>query len=385
MIKNLENALEDLEKKYISVWEDICNIESQTCDKAGVDAVGSYCANLAEKLGFKVEIKEIESAGNVVVITMNEISDAAPFSLSGHMDTVHPKGLFGYPPVKIKDGKIYGPGTIDCKGGIVAGLYAMEALSISGFSSRPIMMLLQSDEENGSSQSKKETINYICERAKGSVGLLNLEGFTTDEYCCIQRKGIITYKFTVTGIEAHSSECAKRGANAILDAALKIAEIEKIKDDAGITCNTGTIVGGSVPNTVAGSCEFKVNVRYATSEQRTWIDSYLKDLAATVHVKGCKCKLEVVTTRLAMEYSERNIEFLEKINVALKKEGIKTLKGAIRKAGSDAAEITSAGIPCIDSIGVSGGGIHSAREFANIDSLKFSAGRIAAIISNFND
>ena len=267
MIKNLENTLDALEKKYISVWEDICNVESQTCDKAGVDAVGEYLASLAKNLGFKVEIKPIEKSGNVVIITMNENASAAPFSLSGHMDTVHPKGLFGYPPVKIKDGKIYGPGTIDCKGGIVAGLYAMEALSICGFSARPIMMLLQSDEECGSSQSDKETINYICERAKGSVGLLNLEGFTTEEYCCIQRKGIITYKFTVTGIEAHSSECAKRGANAILDAAYKIAEIEKIKDDGGITCNTGTISGGSVPNTVAGSCEFKVDFRYSTKEE----------------------------------------------------------------------------------------------------------------------
>lgn len=382
MLDIFEKNLDLLEKKYISVWEDICNIESQTCDKVGIDEVGNYCAQLGRSLGFLVEVKEIEAAGNVVIITMNPHSGKAPFSLSGHMDTVHPKGLFGYPPVKIRDGKIYGPGTIDCKGGIVAGLYAMEVMKACGFDKRPVMMLLQSDEEGGSSQSNKGTINYICERAKGSVGFLNLEGFTTPEYCCIQRKGIITYKFTVTGIEAHSSECAKRGANAILDAALKIAEIEKIKEDGGVTCNTGTIIGGSVPNTVAGSCEFKVNVRFATSEQRAWIDKFMHDLGAKAHVKGCKCKVEIASTRLAMEHSEKNIEFLEKINAILEKEGIPAMKGAIRKGGSDAAEITSAGIPCIDSVGVSGGGIHSAREFANLDSLKFSARRIAAIITN---
>ena len=385
MLENTEKTLDLLEEKYISVWEDICNIESQTCDKAGVDAVGNYCAELAGKLGYSVEVKEIEAAGNLVVLTMNPNSEKAPFTLSGHMDTVHPKGLFGYPPVKIRDGKIFGPGTIDCKGGIVAGLYAMEVMSACGFDKRPVMMILQSDEEGGSSQSNKETINYICKRAKNSVGFLNLEGFTTPEYCCIQRKGIITYKFTVTGIEAHSSECAKRGANAILDAALKIAEIEKIKDDEGLTCNTGTICGGSVPNTVAGSCEFKVNVRFATEKQRIWIDEFMHTLALKEHVKGCKCKVEIATTRLAMEYSERNIKFLEKINSILEKEGIPPMKGAIRKGGSDAAEITASGIPCIDSIGVSGGGIHSSREFANIDSLKFSARRIVAIITNFDN
>ena len=385
MLDKLKETLDLLEEKYISVWNDICNIESPTWDKAGVDAVGEYCATLGKALEYKIETKQIKTAGNVVIITMNPDAVGKPFCISGHMDTVHEKGSFGTPAAKIKDGRIYAPGALDCKGGIVAGLYAMETMKILGYKTRPVMMLLESDEEDGSSSSNKETINYICERAKGAVGFLNLEGFTTKDYCCIQRKGIITYKFTVTGIEAHSSECAKRGANAILEAAYKILEIEKIKDDGGITCNTGTITGGSVPNTVAGSCEFKVNVRYKNANERKWIDEHLRNIAKTTHVKGCKCDIEIVTTRLAMEYTERNVLFLEKINRALEKTGYPTLNGAFRKGGSDAAEITSIGIPCIDSIGVSGGGIHSANEFADIDSLKFSAGRIASIIMNFED
>ena len=383
MLKKLKETLDKIENKYIRIWEDICNIESPTWDKAGVDAVGEYCANVGRALGYDIEIKEIKAAGNVVIITMNHNAKERPFCISGHMDTVHEKGSFGTPAARICDGKLYAPGALDCKGGIVAGLYAMETMKLLGYNERPIMMLLESDEEDGSSSSNKETINYICDRAKGAIGFLNLEGFTTRDYCCIQRKGIITYKFTVTGIEAHSSECAKRGANAILDAAYKITEIEKIKDDGGITCNTGTITGGSVPNTVAGSCEFKVNVRYKNANERRWIDEHLRSIAKTEHVKGCKCDIEIVTTRLAMEYTERNVAFLEKINSALITSGYPTLKGAFRKGGSDAAEITSAGIPCIDSIGVSGGGIHSANEFADIDSLKFSAGRIASIIMNF--
>ena len=383
MLKKLKETLDKIENKYIRIWEDICNIESPTWDKAGVDAVGEYCANVGRALGYDIEIKEIKAAGNVVIITMNHNAKERPFCISGHMDTVHEKGSFGTPAARICDGKLYAPGALDCKGGIVAGLYAMEAMKLLGYTDRPVMLLLESDEEDGSSSSKKETINYICEKAKGAIGFLNLEGFTTKDYCCIQRKGIITYKFTVTGIEAHSSECAKRGANAILDAAYKITEIERIKDDGGITCNTGTILGGSVPNTVAGSCEFKVNVRYKNANERRWIDEHLRSIAKTEHVKGCKCDIEIVTTRLAMEYTERNVAFLEKINSALIKSGYPTLKGAFRKGGSDAAEITSAGIPCIDSIGVSGGGIHSTNEFADIDSLKFSAGRIASIIMNF--
>ena len=40
--KKLLETIEELNSLYISVWEDVCNLESPTADKAGVDAVGNY-------------------------------------------------------------------------------------------------------------------------------------------------------------------------------------------------------------------------------------------------------------------------------------------------------------------------------------------------------
>ena len=232
----LHKEIENLQEKYVSVWEDILSIESPTSDKAGVDMAGEYFIRLAKEQGWKVEVFEQPVAGNVVCITMNANSKLEPVTFSGHIDTVHPKGMFGYPPVK-KDGeKIYGPGAVDCKGGVVAGFLAMEALKNVGFTDRPVRMLLQTDEEIGSRISNKATINYMCEKAKDSIAFFNLEGHNNGD-ACIGRKGIITFEFTVHGQEAHSSACAMRGANAILDASYKIIELEKMKDGA-ILVNT---------------------------------------------------------------------------------------------------------------------------------------------------
>ena len=374
-------AIDALNPDYVKVWEDVCNIESPTKYKAGVDACGEYFAEMARARGWKVEYFRQSVAGDVVDITMNPDADAKPIIFSGHLDTVHPVGSFGTPAVKIEDEKMFGPGVCDCKGGAVAAMLAMDALDKCDFRARPVKLILQTDEEVSSMISNKATIGYMCARALESVAFLNLEGHTEGK-ACLQRKGTITFTFTVEGIEAHGSNCATAGANAILEAAHKIIELEKLKDKDGLTCNCGVISGGSVPNTVPGNCEFKANVRFANSDQLAWVRNYVKEVAATVYVPGCKTMVNDPPGRVAMEYSEKNVALLARMNEIFVENGIPTLEVAARKGASDAADVTAAGAACVDSIGVRGGKIHSPDEFAYIDSLAESAKRLAAVAAN---
>jgi glutamate carboxypeptidase len=199
---------------------------------------------------------------------------------------------------------------------------------------------------------------------------------------CVRRKGIITFTFKIHGIEAHSSACAKRGANAIAEAAHKILKMEKLKDPDGLTCNCGVIKGGSVPNTVAGYCEFKANIRFANSGQLAWVREHVKAVAATVHVPGCKCSVNNPAGRVAMEYSEKNVALLARMNEIFEENGLPVLEAASRKGASDAADVTHAGAACIDSLGARGGKIHSPDEYAYIDSLAESAKRLVAVAAN---
>lgn len=379
--KEIFDLVEKTSEEYISVWEDVCNIESPTNYKEGVDKVGKYFADLAEKHGWQVEFCKQDKVGDVVCITMNPEALEQPVTFSGHMDTVYPVGSFGDTPVTIKDGMIYGPGVADCKGGVVAGFLAMDVLQKLGFTSRPVRLLLQSDEENGSRLSQKATINYICEKAKDSVAFINLEQHTRGE-ACLQRKGIITFEFIVEGQESHSSRCAVSGANAIAEAAHKIIEIEKIKDDQGITCCCSVIKGGTVVNTVPGNCEFKVNVRFATAEQEAWIREYMQKIADTVYVEGCKTQLNISSYRTSMQHTVKNEQLLNRINECLEKAELPQLTASKRTGGSDAADVSAFGIPCVDSMGVVGGYIHSPKERAYIDSLAESAKRLVWVVKN---
>ena len=379
MKDKLFKTIESLEKDFIKVWEDVCNIESPTRHKEGVDAVGAYFAKMAKDRGYKVEVQPFKLSGDVVVITANADSKERPISFSGHLDTVHPLGLFGSPAVKIVGDRIYGPGVTDCKGGVVAAFLAIDALIKCGYNKRPLQLLLQTDEEHN--LSKKGCIKYICEKAKDTVAFFNLESNLLYGEACLWRKGIATFTFTVTGIEAHSSQCATQGASAIREAAYKILELEKYKDAGGITCNVGTISGGTVTNTVPGSCIFKANFRFSTTEELNEITKFCNDLAEKVYVEGCKTTAERTGFRIAMEDSDKNRNLLNKMNEIYLKNGMPELRAVKKLGGSDAADVTAYGLPCIDNLGVIGGRIHSQDEFAELKALTYSA-KILAVASS---
>ena len=387
MYQKLFKKIDELEPSFLDFWEDVCNIESPTGDKGGVDAVGNYFAAWAERRGFEVERFSQPVAGDVVIITMNPEAGGAPVALSGHMDTVHPVGTFGTPAVRREGKYIYGPGVVDCKGGIVAAAMAMQALQELGYTDRRVMLLLQSNEEN-SGYGGKATIWHICERAKDAVAFLNLEGANEKNgqfpnLATVARKGILTITFAITGIEAHSSRCATDGASAIAEAAYKLLEMEKLKDADGLTCNCGIIKGGTVANTVPGYCEFKANIRFANAAQLQEVREYARRVAERVFIEGCRTEIRETGFRMAMEPTDKNLALLAKMNEIYAACGLPQLTAYHAKGGSDAAEATSTGLPCVDSIGTDGGRIHSPEEYARIASLAEAAKRIAAVTAGF--
>lgn len=376
-MKKIFAEIDELNDFYIGVWRDICGIESPTDFKENVDRVGDYLINLARERGFEIKCLENERAGNAISISINSNVNKKPVVFSGHIDTVFPVGTFGSPCVRIEDEKIYGPGVMDCKGGVVASFMALDALSRCGFKERPVKLIVQSDEETSSLQSGKKTIEFMISESKNAAAFLNTEG-SQGSTAVLTRKGILRYEFTVTGKAMHSSKCTQ-GANAIAEAAYKIIELEKLKDEYGLTCNCGLIEGGTKANSVAESCTFTADIRFATDEQYNEAVSLCEKIASYNTVSGCSCQLIKVSERPAMQRTDANVSLLQRMNEIYKECGLPILTARACLSGSDAAYTTQAGIPTIDNLGVEGLNIHSTREFAYLSSLSESAKRLAAV------
>lgn len=374
----LFEEIDKMQSQYLDILEDVCNIESPTSCKENVDAVGKYFIEMATKKGWDIEIEKQAVSGDIICITLNPDSDNSPITVSGHIDTVHPIGSFGTPAVRRDNANMYGPGVMDCKGGVVAAFLAMDALSQCGFKNRPVQLIIQSDEENGSRTSNKATIKYMCKKSENSIAFFNLEGNLKDT-AVISRKGILQYRYTVHGKALHSSRCPD-AANAVAEAASKILKLEELKNPDGLTCNCGVISGGTVPNSVAGVCIFYADFRYADSEQLERARQTAKQVAESTRIEGCSCDIEEINYRPAMPLTEKNEKLLEQMNKIYSENGLPVLTGRSCLSGSDAAYITECGIPCIDSIGTMGKNIHSTDEYIELASLAQAAKRIASVI-----
>jgi len=376
MWRKVFDAIDSLQEEYLDVLRQFCDLESPTADKQRVDAASDFIVRYARKRGWSVEYNRQPISGDCICITANPQAPGRPLAISGHVDTVHPVGAFAR-PTYLENGKMYGPGVQDCKGGIVAALLAMTALDECGFRNRPILLLLQSDEEISSITSGKTTVAFMAEKAKNCVAFLNAE--PSKEGCLISvRKGIIRYVFECHGRAVHSSTCYS-GVNAVADAAHRILALEEFKDSEGITCNCSMIQGGLTPNSVPETCSFTADFRFLTPAQLSQIEDFVRALEGKTFLKGATCTVREKSRRICMERTDFNERLLCNINDIFSLVGLPVLKSGTSFGGSDAADMTAAGIPCLDGFGTSGGRCHSTEEYVDAASLAIAAKRMASI------
>ena len=119
-----------------------------------------------------------------------------------HSDTVWPLGTLREMPFREKGGRLWGPGVLDMKSGIVFFLYAVRALrELDTPVARRVVLQVNSDEEVGSDSSRALTE----EAARHSAAVLVLEpGTGLGGKIKTARKGVGSYKVTIHGRASHA-------------------------------------------------------------------------------------------------------------------------------------------------------------------------------------
>ena len=278
--------IEEKKEEMLALWKELVNLESYVGEADHVTAVLRRVQQELEAEGFDCRLVEVGGGwAGTLVGTLGADRPGKPILFSGHLDTVFPAGSWGPAPFRIEDGKAYGPGALDMKGGVVIALYVAKALNHIGYRQTPIKVIFSGNEEKGHVGSTGDQV--FLEEARGCQFAFNMEtGLHTGELC-VGRKGHLGCHVEVTGIESHAGNDFESGRSAIEEAAHKILAIQALTDlEEGTTVNVGVIQGGTVPNAVPGSCRFEVDIRVAKEEGRSRIKRMLPPIVEHCTVPG---------------------------------------------------------------------------------------------------
>ena len=364
--------------EIIADWKTVVNIESHTPDLEGVRAVAEKFKELFEGAGVDCQIAETGMCPSLVGI-IGADRPGKPIIFSGHYDTVFKKGTFGDDPFRIEDGRAYGPGCLDMKGGIVIALYVIKALNSIGYEDTPIKIIFSGDEENAHDKSTGGDV--IFEAAKGGLFAFNMETGNPRNALVVARKGCLRGYITITGVEAHAGNDFFAGRNAILEAAYKAVEIAKLTDlKTESTMNLGTIQGGTMPNCVAGSCSMVLDMRFWTAAEKDRMVDGVNQIVAKNFVDGTTATVEYKSYMPAFENTEGVRRFYAHVGKVAEKYGFDPIDEMRPGGASDASYITMAGTPVLCSFGVQVEWNHTTREYAIVESLFTRAKFISAVI-----
>lgn len=369
-----------------SLLKQLVETESPSADKAAVDRVGAIVADEARRLGAHVEIVPVKEAGDHVIARW-ENPHPRPLShgergrngilLLCHMDTVFPLGTLVKMPYREADGKIFGPGTLDMKAGIVISLAAIEELQNAGGLNRPLTLLCTSDEEVGSLTSEA----LIKELAQNAELVLVMESALLDGSLKTWRKGVGEFWVRVKGRAAHAGGAHEEGRNAIEEMAHHVLAIQKLTNyERGTTLNVGVVHGGTVSNVVPEEAIAQVDVRVMQPGEWERVEAEMRVLKPVLD--GTSLEISGSLNRPPMPFDDMMKATFEKAKAIAEGIGLELNAGG-SGGGSDANFIAPLGIPVLDGLGAIGEGYHSEREFIFLDSLQERAGLLAALLKNW--
>ncbi len=280
------------ERRLVDFLRELVRIPSPSGEEG---RMAEAVAGQMESVGLSAEI----IGGNVVGKTA--MRGEPKLIVNGHMDTV-PVGdasswtmdPFGG---ELRDGRVYGRGSCDMKGGIAAMVMAYDAVRRSGLSLDGLVLTAVVEEETGGKLGeRKGTIELID---KGVIRKAPaLIGEPTNLRIGIGHRSKADILIEVRGKSAHAST-PERGINAIVKAAEVILALQKrlkLKEHRILgrgTINIGLISGGTKSNVVPDMCRVVVDRRLTMGETPESVVADIKGVVDELAEKGEQLSIDV--------------------------------------------------------------------------------------------
>ncbi|MCA0455310.1 MAG: ArgE/DapE family deacylase [Chloroflexi bacterium] len=351
-------------------------------------ALALVIAEQAKALGLEAQVVGANpNRPNVVISTSSE--GPTGLLLIGHLDTV-PAGdeaAWSHPPFagEQADGKLYGRGAVDTKGGMTAALYALWLLKQhpEALPNGRVQLICVPDEESGATGTLG--IKWLHDN-----GLLEGKGAIyaySDDLITLGHRGVLRYKLVCRGQAVHSGsnewQNGTAGKNAITGMARLLLELEGQPFEYSTTpyftefrpiITAGTLIQGGVSvNIVPDTCEAFIDIRITPEFDRLRMEGVIDGCIARVAAeRGVTFERELLINASAALTPDDSpiVRVLESVVRDVKG---KEPKRVVAGPANEGYLLIERSIPTICGFGPMGENAHAIDEYVVIDSLPQTA------------
>jgi succinyl-diaminopimelate desuccinylase len=374
----------------ISLLSDLVRIPSvnpRMSAGAGEEEIARYLAERLRGLGLAPTITEVHPRRPNVVVTLQGRPGGPHILFEAHTDTVSPSHGQSEPfNPRLEGDRLYGRGSCDTKASVAAMCLALQQSLPSRGRESSLSLAFTMGEELG-----HEGVTHLLGsgfRANGAV-----VGEPTGLDVVTAHKGVFRLKLVTTGRAAHSSN-PQEGVNAIVKMAAVIqAIIGRLVPQisrrthpllGSPTISVGRIEGGLQVNVVPDRCSIDVDRRTLPGETWAQVRGELGALIASLHAEDPDLQVIIEDPYLSLGSLETPPDAPI---VRLAREAVRRMDGQhpVRGVafGTDAAELSAAGVPCI----VLGPGsieqAHTSSEYVEIQQVVKAAAIYGEIMQTF--
>ena len=352
----------------------------------GETEIGTYIANELKASGVDVDVQPVADGRANIIGVIEGTRKGRTLMLCGHMDTVGVAGMQSpFDPVQ-KDGRVYGRGSQDMKGGLAAMIaVARHFASTGGLRSGRLVLAAVIDEEYGSIGAEALVTKFKADAA--------VVGEPTDMKIALGHKGFEWVEVITEGIAAHGSRPAD-GRDAIMRMGRILSRLEKLDRE----------LQSRARHPIHGTGSLHASIIKGGRELSTYPDRCVMQLERrTIHGEPTHCghaEVESIIKQLREEDSEfaasaRRLfsrpayltpsapasELTNVIASAISRKGVKPTTGGM-SYWTDAAILGAAGIPSVV-FGPGGAGLHSISEYVLAEDVLTCRDALIELASEF--
>jgi acetylornithine deacetylase len=351
---------------------------------AGEAAIAQAVAGHLRQIGLDVEMQEVAPGRANVIGVLEGRGKGRSLMLCGHVDTVGVEGMDApFDPVE-RDGRLYGRGAQDMKGGVAAMIDAARVIAQGtggGLRAGRIIVAAVVDEEYASLGADALVTRW---RADGAVVTE-----PTDMQIAIGHKGFAWFEVQTRGRAAHGSR-PREGRDAILRMGRVLRELEDLDRRlqgqpphplmGTASLHASIIEGGRELSSYPDRCVLKLERRTVSGETQTGVEREIEEILA--RLRAADAEFEASATPL---FARPPYEIARDHDLpgTLARARQAHVPGDDRpfvgmSFWTDAAVLGSAGIPSV-LFGPGGAGLHSVEEYVEVQDVLRCRDTLAAL------